>query len=188
MSAAQDLVWITQTLLFTDTRAFDKLVLKYQSQVRRFLLRLTGGNAPLSDDLAQETFLTAYLRLESFKGKAGFSTWLLSIAYRKFYDTLRQSKEAFEEDLQEEMAEANPEAWSFDLNYDLDQALATLRADERSAILLFYMEDLSVEKIAQVMQVPVGTVKSHLARARQKLKVFLSETGYGSESSSTNGR
>ena len=92
MSKSVDLLWISQVVIAVDRRAFDRVVCKYQSSVRRFLLNLTAGDSMLSDDLAQETFIKAYLNIRSFQGISAFSTWLFRIAYNVFYDSKRAQK------------------------------------------------------------------------------------------------
>lgn len=92
MSKTEDLKWVSRATLLGDTTAFDNLVRKYQSSIRRFFLNLTMGDTQLSDDLAQETFIKAWLNLSSFQGLAGFSTWLFRIAYNVYYDSVRSRK------------------------------------------------------------------------------------------------
>ena len=87
-----DLFLVKQVAVFHDNQAFDQLVRKYQSPVRRFLLNLTLGNGALSDDLAQDTFLKAYMNIGQFQGTASFQTWLMRIAYNTFYDYKRKEK------------------------------------------------------------------------------------------------
>ena len=79
--------------MFHNKKAFDQLVRKYQSSVRRFFLNQTGGDQQLSDDLAQETFIKAYTHITNFKGISSFSTWLMRIAYNVFYDEIRSRKQ-----------------------------------------------------------------------------------------------
>ena len=93
MSQLNDISLVAQVVVFRNTRAFDQLVGKYQSSVRRFFLHLTCGDSELSDDLAQDTFIKAYTNLASFKNLSSFSTWLYRIAYNVFYDYLRTRKE-----------------------------------------------------------------------------------------------
>ena len=93
MSQINDIALVAQVVVFKNTRAFDTLVKKYQSPVRRFFLHQTLGDEELSDDLAQETFLKAYTNLSSFKNLSSFSTWLYRIAYNVFYDYIRGKKE-----------------------------------------------------------------------------------------------
>ena len=73
-------------------KAFNELVVRYQSPIRRFFLNQTLGNEPLSDDLAQDTFVKAYLNITKFRGDSAFSTWLYRIAYNVFYDYTRSNK------------------------------------------------------------------------------------------------
>ena len=93
MSQLNDISLVAQVVVFHNTRAFDRLVRKYQSPVRRFFLHLTCGDSELSDDLSQDTFIKAYTNLASFKNLSSFSTWLYRIAYNVFYDYLRARKE-----------------------------------------------------------------------------------------------
>ena len=84
MSQLNDISLVAQVVVFRNTRAFDQLVKKYQSPVRRFFLNLTCGDNELSDDLAQDTFIKAYTNLASFKNLSNFSTWLYRMAYMYF--------------------------------------------------------------------------------------------------------
>ena len=87
-----DIVLVTQVAVSGNRRAFDELVRRYQSPVRRFFLSQTMGNEQLSDDLAQDTFIKAYTSITSFRGLASFKTWLMRIAYNVFYDYVRSNK------------------------------------------------------------------------------------------------
>ena len=93
MSQMGDISLVAQVVVFHNTRAFDQLVKKYQSPVRRFFLHQTCGDSELSDDLAQDTFIKAYTNIASFKNLSSFSTWLYRIAYNVFYDYIRSRKE-----------------------------------------------------------------------------------------------
>ena len=87
-----ELSLLTQVTVFHNKRAFDQLVVKYQSPVRRFFLNQTGGDSQLSDDLAQDTFVKAYLNIATIRGASSFSTWQYLIAYNVFYDYTRSHK------------------------------------------------------------------------------------------------
>jgi RNA polymerase sigma-70 factor (ECF subfamily) len=178
MTQTADIALITQVLVFHNTRAFDKLVRKYQSPVRRLLLHLTCGDSQLSDDLAQDTFIKAYTRLGSFQGLADFSTWLHRIAYNVFYDYLRSRKETA--DLDVPSVDTYHSAHQKDIGQEMDvyKALATLKEAERTCITLFYLDDRSIDKIVLITGYPAGTVKSHLSRAKSKLAAYLKQNGY----------
>ncbi|MDR1004487.1 MAG: sigma-70 family RNA polymerase sigma factor [Prevotellaceae bacterium] len=178
MNPSDDIALVTQVVVFRNTRAFDKLVGKYQSPVRRLLLHLTCGDSELSDDLAQETFLKAYTGLTSFRNLAGFSTWLYRIACNTFYDYLRGRKETTS--LETLAANAHHAVRQDDVGQQMDiyRALAILKEPERACITLFYMEDQPIEKIAAITGYPAGTVKSHLSRAKDKMATYLKQNGY----------
>jgi RNA polymerase sigma-70 factor (ECF subfamily) len=180
MSQLADITLVARVISFGDTRAFDRLVERYQAGIRRFLLNVTCGDAALSDDLAQETFIKAYTGLASFRNLSTFSTWLYSIAYNVFYDYLRTRKA---DTVDFNTAEAMPLYASAaheqtEREMDVYQALNTLKEAERICITLFYMEDTSIDKIARITEMPVNTVKSHLARGREKLATYLVQNGY----------
>jgi RNA polymerase sigma factor (sigma-70 family) len=171
---------IARVIVHDDRHAFGELVRRHQSAVRSTLRRLANGNAALADDLAQETFLLAYRNLKSFRQDAKFSTWLYRIAYNAFLGDARKTKEL----ALPENADLEVGAWSDDgeqpdmerasnLKTDLGRAMSVLSDAERAAIVQCYHNDLSHEEAAIVLGCPVGTVKSHVLRAKQKLKARL---------------
>ncbi len=85
LSKLEEIKLVSQCALADNRRAFGRLVEAYQPRLRRFLLNLTMGDENLTDDLAQETFIKAYLGIRSFKGFSGFGTWLYRIAYNEFH-------------------------------------------------------------------------------------------------------
>jgi RNA polymerase sigma-70 factor (ECF subfamily) len=173
---------IARVVLHDDRHAFSELVRRYQSAVRTTLRRLTCGNHALADDLAQETFMLAYRNLGSFRHEAKFSTWLYRIATNAFFADARKRKEEplgdRDADLASDDEEGDPSplaggtdpARGATLRMDMDRALATLSESERAAIVQCYHNDLSHEEAAVVLNCPVGTVKTHILRAKQKLK------------------
>lgn len=178
MTPLDDIALVAQVVVLHNNRAFDQLVRKYQSPIRRYFLHQTCGDQELSDDLAQDTFLKAYTSLGSFKKLSNFSTWLYRIAYNVFYDYLRSHKET--DDVDSYQADARYSVRQEDVGQRMDiyRALATLKEMERTCITLFYMEDQSIEKIAGITGCPVGTVKSHLSRAKDKMADYLKRNGY----------
>jgi RNA polymerase sigma-70 factor (ECF subfamily) len=175
MTAINDTLLVSKAALLGDKDAFCKLVEAYQSPIRRFLLNLTDGDEELSKDLAQEAFVKAWLNINSFRAAAKFSTWLFRIAYNVFYDHARSSKQTIDIDEAKQLTACVPNT---DRQIDFARALNILKEDERTAMLLFYMEDMSVEKIANIMSCPSGTIKSHLFRGKQKLSEYLKHSGY----------
>ncbi len=172
MGSANDALLVSRAALLGDRGAFNRLVETYQSPIRRFLLNLTHGDDDLSKDLAQDTFVKAWLSIASFRATAKFSTWLFRIAYNTFYDYTRTSharQSRVDVTSYEHVAAEHKEHHGVDLT----AALKLLKEEERTAMLLFYIEDMPVKKIADVMSCPQSTVKSHLFRGREKLAVHL---------------
>ncbi len=178
MNQINDIALVAQVVVFHNKRAFDTLVKKYQSPVRRFFLHQTLGDEELSDDLAQETFIKAYTHLASFKNLSSFSTWLYKIAYHIFYDYIRSRKETTGLEDREVDAAYQTEQRNVGEQMDLYRGLSRLKEAERTCITLFYMEDLSIDKISTVTGMPAGTIKSHLSRGKEKLANFLRNNGY----------
>lgn len=178
MNQLNDISLVAQVVVFKNTKAFDQLVQKYQSPIRRFFLNQTCGDSELSDDLAQDTFIKAYTNIASFKNLSSFSTWLYRVAYNVFYDYIRSRKETTDLDAREVDATNCSEQENVGEKMDIYQALKKLKEVERTCITLFYMEDLSIDKIAGITGYPAGTVKSHLSRGKEKLATYLKQNGY----------
>ena len=151
--------------------------MKYQSSVRRFFLNQTGDNEPLSDDLAQDTFIKAYTNIGQFRGASSFSTWLYRIAYNVFYDYVRSHK--ITEEIDKTIASRQANTGDASLRMDLQQALSILSPAERTCITLQLMEGQPIETISKITDMAEGTVKSHLSRGKQKLAMYLRKNGYG---------
>jgi RNA polymerase sigma factor (sigma-70 family) len=166
---------IARVLSLEDHNAFAELVRRHQSPVRAFLTRMTRGDSHLADDLAQETFLKAWRKLYTFRGSAKFSTWLFGIAFNEFRGAARRRKELALEDMTDspELEEPSTAANS-NLRLDLTEALKRLNSNERAAILLCCQNGLSHEEAAQVLDCPLGTVKTNVLRGKEKLKSQLS--------------
>ncbi|HWA28364.1 MAG TPA: RNA polymerase sigma factor [Lacunisphaera sp.] len=165
---------IARAVASDDPAAFGELVRRHQSAVRHFLRHLTRGDAALADDLAQETFVQAWRSLARFEGRASFPTWLLGIAHNHWRNARRQQRAVSVEP--EHLAALEPEPSSVplsDLRHDLGRALGTLAAEEQTALHLCYQQGLSHSEIAHVLQWPVGTVKTHLNRGKDKLRPLL---------------
>ena len=171
-----DLSLLTQATVFHNKRAFGQLVEKYQSPIRRFFLNQTGGDSQLSDDLAQDTFVKAYVSIGQFRGGSSFSTWLYRIAYNVFYDYTRTHKLTEQIDQAVALRQANSADTA--LRLDLQQALSILSPAERSCITLQLMEGQPIDQISAITEMAEGTVKSHLSRGKQKLAMYLRKNGY----------
>ncbi len=171
-----DISLVAQVAVLGKRRAFDELVRRYQSPVRRFFLHQTLGDEQLSDDLAQDTFIKAYTNIGKFRGLASFQTWLMRIAYNVFYDYTRSHKQLADMDnvLERQSLQESPT-----LKMDLYHALALLKPDERTCITLQLIDGYDIAGIAKITQMKEGTVKSHLSRGKEKLANYLKQNGYG---------
>lgn len=159
-----------------DGAAFAELVRRHQGKVRGLLLRLSGSRS-LADDLGQEVFIRAFRGLHSFKGRARLSTWLYRIAYNVFRNHRTRAKplaslpSSF--DNSAPAPESGTSAARCDLRKDLAGAIARLPDKYRGVVVLYYLEELSYPEIATILGCPLGTVKTHLHRAKRLLRTHL---------------
>lgn len=166
---------IARVLKRNDQRAYASLVNRYQSKLRNSMRQLTGWDEALADDLAQETFIQAYIHLKSFKGEAQFFTWLYKIAYRQFAQYYRSRKITVPlEDNSEDEGQALSLS-STDLQQDIARALATFPPEQAMALHLHLHRGYTHQEVSEILETPLGTIKSHIVRGREKLKVLLSE-------------
>jgi len=169
--------------------AFNQLVLTYQHRVYNLAYRILGDPAAAAD-ATQEALIAAYRKIGSLRS-ANFVSWLLRIVTNRCYDELRRQRrrpsvswEAFGE-VDEEANPAlvngheSPEerAERAELTRFLQKAITTLPPDQRVVLVLSDVEGMSYTEIAETVGVPVGTVKSRLARARARLRDLLQERG-----------
>jgi RNA polymerase sigma-70 factor (ECF subfamily) len=163
---------VARVLAHDDRHAFAALVRRYQSPVRGLLRRLTAGDAAWADDLAQETFVRAWRGLRRWRGEAGLSTWLYRIAFNVFAsEAEKRARRAT--DVVADVPEAATEMEGLTLRRDLSGALACLSPAERAVVALTYAEGATNEEVAETLQVPLGTVKTHLHRAKARLREVL---------------
>lgn len=171
LTKAQELKLVARCVAFDDRNAFGQLVDEYREPLCRFLLNLTG-DASLTDDIAQEAFLKAWVSIRSFKGIAKFKTWLFKIAYNEFVSYKRRYREELTDGL-EQAAEDIANESGTDLSMDLREAIGRLPEKERAVVLLFYLEGLPIKKVVEISGFPEGTVKVYLLRARKRMEKFL---------------
>lgn len=154
-----------------DRLAFEDLVRRRQSSIRG-LMRRFCGDATLADDLAQQVFLRVWLKIRTLRETKAFPAWLKKLAvsiwlqYLRKNDALRHADEIFEIEDEDD--------GSAGVCMDLDQALETLPDHVRLCIVLSYQEGMSHREIAELLKMPLGTVKSHINRGTQRLQKILS--------------
>lgn len=174
--ARLDHALVARAVCQQDRRAFEQLVRRHQARVRAQLRRLLPATPSLADDLAQETFLQAWRKLGQFRGEARFSTWLHRIAFSCYLQEYRRSPfERQTEALCGETYEQAVPAAPVELRMDLERAFRCLSAPEQAVLLHCSQLELSHEEAAYVLEMPLGTVKTHAARGKAKLKQLLAD-------------
>ena len=175
--------------------AYRDLLLRYQRPVLSLIRRMVR-NSSQAEDLAQEVFLKAFRALGSFDQKRKFSSWLFKIAHNATIDQLRRKKldtvpletrDRDEPDLVGVLPDPATEAPSGrverrDLALAIEGAIASLKPLYREVVILRFQEGLAYEEIAEVTDLPLGTVKTHLFRARKAMVAHLEERGWKPES------
>ena len=183
----QELIWLCQK---GDRQSFRLLYQRYQQRVRSTLYQLCG--TPLLDDLVQEVFLKAWKGLPKLKTAKHFSTWLYRISWNVATDQRRKLAKG------REKIDSHEKSWEKEqLNYGKDlsslqdtpdlmhlhyqdlvqRGLDSLSYEHRTVLVLHDLEDLPQKQVAEILDIPVGTVKSRLFHARNSLKNFLDQQG-----------
>lgn len=157
--------------------AFGELVRRHGSAVRG-LLRRMGADASLADDLAQDAFLTAYEQIGEFRGEGTFQGWVRSIAARQYVRRWKRDRKLdYHADAPEpEEDERGPTAGD---RMDLDEGLRRLPEVERVCVSLCYGAGFTHAEAASALNLPLGTVKSHVKRGLDKLRARLAPRGSG---------
>lgn len=163
---------IAAYLAGNDQAAFGELVRRHQSRLRYSLRQLTGWNEALADDLAQETLVKAYRGLRQYQGGAKFSTWLYRIACNELASYYRKQGNRPLQPLPEEQ-QATQHGPS-DLHRDLARAMLEFPVEQRVALHLHLEREYSHQEVADMTNMPLGTVKSHITRGKNRLREMLS--------------
>jgi RNA polymerase sigma factor (sigma-70 family) len=170
-----DAALIARVTKHKDQHAFRQLVLRYQSQVRLWAQRLSRGDAGLADDLAQETFIKAYAGLPGFRADAKFSTWLYRIAFNVAASRWRNKKlDWCDLEEAEDTQVTSCQVQAFAAQQDVESAMLQLSEPQQLAIKLCFQDGFTHEEAAEIMNVPLGTLKAHVARGKRRLQTLLS--------------
>ena len=171
--------------------AFDELVHRYQKRVFNFAYGI-AGNQDDANDVAQEAFIRVFNSIQTFRGDANFTTWIYRIVTNVYLDDRKRSKnrrtisldeyiDSEENSFSRQIIDENPQpgevAESKERNQIVRNAINTLPDYQRIIVTLYHLHDRSYDEIAEIMQLPIGTVKSRLNRARLALaEILKSET------------
>ena len=153
-----------------DSRAFDELIRRRQGRTRALLRRLSADTS-LGDDLAQETFVQAWRHLGRLRDPAGFGAWLRRIAINVWLQYARRIR--LDVDAQQDVEAVRAPDVFHDHRLDVEAALAALRPIERLCVLLALSEGMTHAEIVATTSLPLGTVKSHIARGTTRLRRYL---------------
>ena len=177
-----------------DERAARELVERFQRPVFSIIYRMVRDREK-AEDLTQETFVRTFNNLDRYDRSYKFSSWLFKIAYNLTVDHLRRKElktisihgapdavtsdqqEATSVTLESEGEAPDERVESLELAGQLEQAIGRLREEYRTAILLRHVEGRAYEEIAEIMDIPLGTVKTYIFRARRQLREDLSDLG-----------
>ena len=165
-----------------DKQAFDVLILRHQNSVFTLATRLLEDRNE-AEDIMQDTFLRAYEGIEEFRGAAKFSTWLYRICHNLCLNYLKRKKndptnDAGEETLPEELPGPRSRLpdqvlISKERQNLVTQALSPLAPEFREVLMLHHTRQFSYQEIAELLELPVGTVRSRLHRGREEIKEYL---------------
>jgi RNA polymerase sigma-70 factor (ECF subfamily) len=155
------------------TEAFETLLAAYQDKVFRLCYSMLGDRAQ-AEDAAQESFLRIWKALDRYRGDAALGTWIFSITRNVCLTAISKRRRTAPI---EEAERAKPEAP--DRQRDIHRVVRELPENYRQVVMLFYMEDRSYEEVARMLDLPIGTVKTHLHRARLQLATILKEADIG---------
>lgn len=165
---------------------FEAIVREHQDFVFRMLVRLTGTREHV-EDLAQEVFLRLYRGLDDFRGQAKLTTYLYRIVLNVAQDEWKRRRKeqqhsslsdpdlGWENRLPQRGEDADRAIIRRERMRQVNEGISQLSEQERAVIVLFHQEERTYEQIAQVLEMPINTVRTHLHRGRSKLKAMLKE-------------
>lgn len=164
MMDSSDEELVARVVARADSRAFDLLVRRHQSRVRNWLRQLTR-DAAYADDLAQDVFIVVWERAYSFAGTGSFSAWLMKVAYNQYLQARRKRSIPLVFGTEAEDVAPDGQEWP-----DVAKMLAAVGPEERLVLTLCFAHGMSHGEVAEVLDMPLGTVKSHVQRGRAKIR------------------
>lgn len=165
-----------------DRAAAETLIRTHQASLYSYILRLSG-RPELSEDIVQDAFVRVLTNLQRFDPRFRFSTWLFTIAKRLLMNAAQKHRPVYDSDMVGSWSAAANEPATPAIQREsrdharaaIDDALAELGADQRQIVILFHQQEWPIAQIASYMNMPEGTVKSHLHRGRRKMKKLFEE-------------
>lgn len=162
-----------------DQDAASALIRRHQASLYAYLLRMSG-RPEMAEDVVQEAFVRVLTNLHRFDPKYRFSTWLFTIARRLYVNAMQKHKPAYDSEIvggwqgdwDAPSKATHDDETTTNARSAIDRALAKLTPEQREVIVLFHQLDWPIAVIAQHLDMPQGTVKSHLHRGRRKMKAL----------------
>jgi len=169
--ADRDIELIDQYLT-GDIDAFNELLSAHEDRVFAICLRMLR-NRDAALDATQDTFLTVFRKVDRYKARAAFSTWLYRVTVNTCYDHLRREKRRKADRIPDSYDPVDPQAAdpfdAADVRPDIEDALGKLSPEFRAAVVLVDLQGMSLDQASDTLEVPTGTIKSRLFRARRQL-------------------
>ena len=174
---------LIRNALAGNSQAYGELVERFQGRLFNSMVQVVGSHDE-AEDVVQESFVQAYIKLDTFQGNSKFFTWLYRIAFnnalsrqrRKRNDlSIEQSREITGSDPQDNIDPPEEPLLRQERVAMVHEALSMLTEEHRSILVLREMESMSYEDIAEILSINIGTVRSRLSRARNQLKLHLTE-------------
>ena len=187
--------YLVERTLDGDVAGYEKLVTRYQNKIMGYVGRMTNGDREEAEDITQEAFIKAYRNLDSFRGQASFSTWLYKIATNLCIDRARTRKrrpqQAYSLDEPFDKEEDSGGREIADLRFEpskgverdelrtlVRQTVSEMPEKQRQVLIMCDLQGMAYENIAEVLNIPLGTVKSRIFHARadlaRRLKPYMS--------------
>lgn len=164
---------LVRRVLEADSKACKKLIEQYERLVASIVFRLVDDQRD-REEIAQDIFMKVFSKIESFSFQSKLSTWIATIAYRETVSFMRKKKKVIEKDLDDVKISANlPGMEQSDMQRFISEAIDQLPSNYGVILKLYHIEGFSYPEIVEVMDIPEGTVKNYLFRARKKLKDIL---------------
>lgn len=169
MTRQEEHMLISKVILYDDHKAFEKLLETHQNGIKNLLLKLLNFNNADLDDLFQETCTKIYKSIKQFKGTSSFATWSYRIAYNNFLNAHKRKKRF--QTIKEILPKKKSIRTDFqnDMKMDMESMIAILRPQEKAAIQLSYIQGFSHKDIADILDCPIGSVKSLIKRGKERI-------------------
>ena len=160
-----------------DVNAFEQILSFYEKAVFNYCLRITKNRGE-AEDVTQETFIKIYTHRKLIDPEKNIKTWIFTIATNTAYDFLRKKKRKNETSLEDEtIYDLKTYYPKESVQSDVEKALEKINPEYKKALVLFYQQGFKYEEIAEILAIPVNTVKTHISRGKEELKELLKEYG-----------